>query len=88
LGKLKEYTGNRQVDSLSAVLGKALFSPAREKEPLLAGIEKFLVDHFGLVFLYRPAMVVLGRPELSGFSCTSFPQYPRMSKTSQAVGLR
>lgn len=88
LGKLKEYTGSRQVDSLSAVLGKALFSPAREKEFVLAGIEKFLKDHFGLVFLYRPAMVVLARPELSGFSCSSFPYYPRMAKTSQAVGLR
>ncbi len=88
LGKLKEYTGSRQVDSLSAVLGKALFSPAREKEFVLAGIEKFLKDRFGLVFLYRPAMVVLARPELSGFSCSSFPYYPRMAKTSQAVGLR
>lgn len=88
LGKIKEYTGSRQVDSLSALVGKALFSPSREKEATLAGIEKFLADRFGLVFLYRPAMAVLGRPELSGFSCSSFPYYPRMSKTSQAVGLR
>ncbi|HXF49841.1 MAG TPA: ABC transporter substrate-binding protein [Verrucomicrobiae bacterium] len=88
LGKLKEYTGSRAVDSLSAVLGRALFAPAKEKEPLLAGIEKFLKDRFGLVFLYRPAMVALARPELSGFDCSSFPYYPRMSKTGQAVGLR
>lgn len=88
LGKLKEYTGSRVVDSLSAVLGKALFSPAREKGPVLTNIENFLKDRFGLVFLYRPAMVALARPELSGFGCSSFPYYPRMSKTGQAVGLR
>ncbi len=88
LGKLKEYTGSRQVDSLSAVLGRVLFSSAREKEPVLASIEKFLKDRFGLVFLYRPAMVALARPELSGFGCSSFPHYPRMSKSGQAVGLR
>ncbi len=88
LGKLKDYTGSRLVDSLSAVLGKALFSPARGKEPVLAGIEKLLTDRFGVVFLYRPAMVVLARPELSGFNCSSFPYYPRVSKTGQPVGLR
>ncbi|HLG94135.1 MAG TPA: ABC transporter substrate-binding protein [candidate division Zixibacteria bacterium] len=88
LGKLKEYTGSRVADSLSMTLNKALFSPAKDKETLLNGIEKFLVDRFGLVFLYRPAMAVLARPELSGFGCSSFPHYFRMSKTSQAVGLR
>ena len=88
LGKLKEYTGSRVVDSLSTVLGKALFSPAREKEPLLAGIEKFLKERFGLVFLYRPAMVVVARPELTGFGCSSAPYYPRMSRNGQPVGLR
>ncbi len=88
LGKLREYSDNRLVDSLSAVLGKALYLAPKEKEPALAGIEKFLFDHFGLAYLFRPTMTVLARPELSGFSCSSFPNYARMSKTSQAVGLR
>jgi hypothetical protein len=88
LGKLKEYTGSRAVDSLSAVLGKALFAPAREKGAVLGSIESFLKERFGLVYLYRPAMVALARAELSGFGCSSFPYYPRMSRSGQAVGLR
>ncbi|MCI0331173.1 MAG: ABC transporter substrate-binding protein [candidate division Zixibacteria bacterium] len=88
LTKLKDHTGSRQVDSLSTVLGRVWFSPAREKEPILAGIEKFLADRFGLAFLYRPAMTLLARPELSGFSCSSFPNYRVLSKKTAVMGNR
>lgn len=88
LAKLKDYTGSRMVDSLAAVLGRVWFSTPAEKEPVLNGIEKFLSNRFGLVYLYRPAMVVLARPEISGFACPSLPYYPQISRKSPAVGLR
>ena len=88
LAKLKDHSGSHQVDSLSSALGKVLFSATQEKGPVLAGIEKFLTDHFGLVFLYRPAMTLLARPELSGFSCSSFPNYRVLSKKTAVMGIR
>ena len=88
LAKLKDHTGIRLVDSLSSALGKVLFSPAKEKEPVLGGIEKYLTDRFGLVFLYRPAMTLLARPELSGYSCSAFPNYRLLSKKSGVMGIR
>lgn len=80
LGKLKDYTGSRLIDSLTSVLNQALYSAPKEKEALLSRIEKSLADHFALIYLYRPAMTVLARSELSGFRCGSPPYYPAIFK--------
>lgn len=84
LGKFKDYTGSRQVDSLSTELARVLFLPAREKEPVLNGIEKFLTNRFALVYLYRPAMVLVARPELAGFACGQVPYYPAIFKKAKS----
>ncbi len=84
LGKFKDYTGSRQIDSLAAELARALFLPAREKEPVLNGIEKFMANRFALVYLYRPAMVMVARPELAGFACGSIPYYPAIFKKAKS----
>jgi hypothetical protein len=80
LSELKSYTGSRPIDSLLSVLNQSAFARLKEKETVLSKIEQFLVDRFALTYLYRPSMVLLVNPELSGFRCGRTPYYPTISK--------